>query len=77
MYQKTTIWCQPADGRQKGYTKKCLKFEKNAISHMTFVGQPTLSARAYHTCTASFTCVFATPYLLNNLILTLYNCCSL
>ena len=31
----------PADGQHKCHMKRCLEFEKNAASHMTFVGQLT------------------------------------
>ena len=71
MPQPATIWCWPANGQYKGHKEKFLEFENNTIGCTTFAGWLTLSVRAYHTCTISFTCVFATPYLLNNLILTL------
>ena len=30
-----------AYGQHKSHMKKCLEFENNAVSHMTFSGQPT------------------------------------
>ena len=33
---------QLADGRHKSHTKRCLEFEKNVVSCMTFVGWPTM-----------------------------------
>ena len=38
--------------------KKCLEFENNAIGHMTFVGQPTLSAGQIYNLL--YLCVFCT-----------------
>ena len=34
----------PADGRLKGRTKNVFFFEKNAVSHATFAGWPTMMA---------------------------------
>ena len=35
---------RPADGRLKSRTKNVFFFEKNAVSHATFAGQPTMTA---------------------------------
>ena len=41
LQESTPGW--PADGQHKCHMKRGLEFEKNAVSHTTFVGQLTMS----------------------------------
>ena len=41
LHKSTPGW--PANSQHKCHTKRGLEFEKDAVSHMTFVGQPTMS----------------------------------
>ena len=41
LHESTPGWL--ADGQHKCCMKRGLEFKKNAVSHMTFAGQPTMS----------------------------------
>ena len=41
LHESTPGWL--ANGQHKSHTKRCLEFEKNVVSHTTFVGRPTMS----------------------------------
>ena len=38
----------PANSQHRCHTKRHLEFKKNAVGHMTFVGQPTYWLETYH-----------------------------
>ena len=68
--QHPTIWCWPADGRQKVIQKGAQNLKIMLLAVQLLQGSG-LVGRAYLTCITNIICVFSALYLINNLILEL------